>query len=181
MGTLSPQTWLSPWLFSTQSGNGEMPWGVRTPFGHNFQLSNQFFKLHMLSKCSGPSGFGCENSKCCAWFEMRQPANMWALMANARGYVSSYTKLVWTAQFQQQLAWANFPNAICMNISLIQRLKLRQNMKSFCFIQISALEHNALTFRRVKQRLRVFSAMIWDKSQFTKHSSLGTSHRLHNW
>lgn len=95
--------------------------------------------------------------------------------------VSSYTKLVWTAQFQQQLGWANFPNAICMNI-IDSKIKTEAEYEELLFhLDKNALEHNALTLRRVKQRLKVFSAMIWDKSQFTKHSSLGTSHPLHNW
>lgn len=42
----------------------------------------------------------------------------------------------------------------------MQKLKLRENMKIFLSIQISVLEHDGQTLKRVKQRLKVFSAVI---------------------
>lgn len=130
--------------------------------------------LSKLTLAQLPLALGMKSSK---WYGLRWGSQQAREISwPKRGdNASSDNKLVWTAQFQQQLDWDNFPNAIYMNALSIQRLKLRQNVKRFLSIQISALEHDALP-SRVNERLTVFSAVIWDKSQFTKHRNLGTSH-----
>lgn len=109
-------------------------WGLHLVIIFKFQTNSSSCTCSASASCSAPTGFGYENSKCCVWFEMRHQQEGELLWAKHGDNVSSYTKLVWAAQFQQQLAWANYPNPIYTNASLIQRLKLRQNMKSFLSI-----------------------------------------------
>lgn len=94
---------------------------------------------------------------------MRHQQERELLWAKHGDDVSSYTKLVWAAQFQQQLAWANYPNPIYTNASLIQKLELKQNTKSFLSIQVSALS----TMHRHQEELSKDwrSFLLWSETK----------------
>lgn len=60
-------------------------WGLHLAGIFKFQTKSSSCTCSASASCSAPTGFGCENSKCCAWLEMRLPTSTWALMAKAWG------------------------------------------------------------------------------------------------